>query len=80
MKRSEMVEIIQKELHGQSSPNCDIDPDALLTVIEAAGIRPPWYELEVTKENIRELNQNVPEEHWYRYEGDIAMLFEWEKE
>lgn len=40
IKRSEMIKIIGKELRKQSL-NCDIDPDQLLAVLEASGMKPP---------------------------------------
>jgi hypothetical protein len=43
MKRSEMVNIINRELRAQSSGNTDIDGDQLLSFIEAAGMQPPEY-------------------------------------
>lgn len=43
MKRSEMVRQIGRELRAQSSGHCDIDPDQLLSVIEAAGMLPPKF-------------------------------------
>lgn len=53
MKRSEMVKIIARELRAQSSGNCDIDPDQLLSVMESFGIQPPGIgkpRIEFTKE------------------------------
>ncbi len=43
MRRSEMVNIINRELRAQSSGNTDIDGDLLLSFIEAAGMAPPEY-------------------------------------
>jgi hypothetical protein len=41
MKRSEMVKIIARELRAQGSGHTDINPDLVLSVIEAFGMLPP---------------------------------------
>ena len=36
-----MVKVIAKELRAQSSGNCDIDPNLVLSIIESFGMLPP---------------------------------------
>jgi len=52
MKRSEMIRQIGRELRAQSSGNCDINPDQLLAVIEAAGMLPPPSSVEAMHDTL----------------------------
>lgn len=65
MKRSEMVKIINKEILAQQAGHHDVDCDLLLSVIEAAGMLPPF-------------SYNLYED--YEFGTDTRSYCEWEPE
>ncbi len=77
LKRSEMVNIIRRELDAQigDSVSDSFDLDQLLSVMEAKGMLPPQYSKELSCDEREEFDSNSIE--WYTY---VEKLNEWEPE